>query len=188
VIVLVVAGCSKNSPTPTIHKPHATISRAKQFPPSNWQEGKLVDAMTDVVHYSVGTEDHNRHGSLMFMCDVDGESASFSSPLFLGGGAVGKILVRYDNDKAMEEKAFLLKQTALIRLPVKLHDFRKAIDLALLELAADAFFAQLEHSLPHKRMRVRLTAFDGSTSDLDFDIEGVQAKLAQLEKRCGSKK
>jgi hypothetical protein len=142
--------------------------------------------MTDVVHHSVGTEDHNRHGSLMFVCDVDGKSASFSSPLFLSSGALGKILVRYDNDTATEEDAFLSKQTAFIRLPVKLHDPRKGIsDLDLLELSAAAFFAQLEHSLPHTRMRVRLTAFDGSTSELDFDIEGVQQKLAQLERRCG---
>lgn len=154
-------------------------------PVSPWVESVSTDAMTDVTRYSLSTFDKSVNGSFSIMCDDESESAFFASPLFLGTGKKSSVMIRYDNDKATDEDAFLTKRVALLRDPKKPGSFKtEPIEKFLLELSAHVFFLNLKGHA-HHRLRVRLTSFDGETEDLDFNIAGLQTELADIEKKCG---
>jgi hypothetical protein len=176
--------CSKQT-TPTKAKINATLPVKPQVKASSWMEETSVDSMTDTKRYSLTTNDEQAHGGFSIMCDEEGESAFFTSPLFLDSGSIGSIKVRFDNEKVEDKSAFLTKEVALLREPKKMASFKTApIERVLLEFSAHAFLLELRNH-QHSRLRARLTSFDSQSIDLDFDITGLPPKLAEIEKKCG---
>lgn len=181
-----LAACSKHEP-PKKERPVQPPSAAAKNDAASWSESSSTDAMTDVTTYFLSTSDKRTNGGFSFMCDPEQESAFFTSPLFLDSGSQGTIKIRFDGDKAEDEAAFLSKTVALLRDP-KEHGSPKSepIEKFLMEISAHVFLLELR-AHPHRRLRARLKSFDGQTTDLEFDISGLQPKLAQLERRCDVK-
>jgi hypothetical protein len=180
-----LAACSKHKPAKVETPARAAPVAQKQV--TQWTEETSTDSMTDVTTHLIGTSDKRTDGNFSIMCDPEQESVLFSSPLFLDSGSQGTIKIRFDSEKAEDEAVFLTKKVALLRSPKKPGSFKsEPIEKFLMELSAHVFLIELR-GRPHQRLRARLGSFDGQSADLEFDISGLQPRLAELERKCGVK-
>jgi hypothetical protein len=139
--------------------------------------------MTDKVSYGMTVMNATGDASLSVGCDDTGERFSIDSGLFLGSRQFGKVLLRFDNAKPMDETAFFDNKLALFYSPKKLPAIEDGVDRYLTEFGAIVVMMYLRE--PHDRLRVRLTSVDGETRDLNFDIRGNEPRMMALEKQCG---
>jgi hypothetical protein len=152
-------------------------------PISPWTTSTTKDDMTDVVSHTLVTKAKAGNGTLTISCGQDGDERLFiDSDLFLASDQMGEVMMRIDDDPAEKTDALLHDKLALIDSPKKI-DFAKDADKALSQFEAHVRFMQLRE--PHKRLRVRLTAFNGETADLDFDMTGNEPQIAALGKPVG---
>jgi hypothetical protein len=139
--------------------------------------------MTDKVTHGMTVMNATADASLSVGCDDTGERFSIDSDLFLGSRQFGKVLLRFDNAKPMDETAFFDNKLALFYSPKKLPPIEDGVDRYLSEFGSIVVMMYLRE--PHERLRVRLTSVDGGTKDLDFDIRGNEPRMMTLEKQCG---
>lgn len=172
-----LAGCQNHE------KANNSATATPAAPPPIWADASSKDNMTDAVTHAITAKGSDGSSSMTIACGADGdERLFFESDLYLSSGQMGEIMTRFENEEPKKEDAFLNDKVALLDSPKHI-DFTKSATRALSQFEDQVFILSLRD--PHDRLRVRLTAFNGESRDLDFKITGNEPAIAALEKQCG---
>ncbi|MFT3810065.1 MAG: hypothetical protein QM698_09120 [Micropepsaceae bacterium] len=156
-----------------------SVADDKEEQIGKWHYLTLEDAMTDELRYATAVVNPGRvrDESFGFMCVKGGRDSIFvmyTSASFLGisrsTDSIRDTAYRVDDRPAVSQKWKYIDGYKA-GLPIGEPSNNVANDLR-----------------DGKRLRLRLTKFDGTTLDAEFDIEGASDALGRLERDCASKK